>query len=95
MPVRGFVDAMRRRIDAGDPAVIAEIKKASPSKGLLRENFIPEAIAESYQQGGAACLSILTDRDFFQGDEAYLMAARAACELPVIRKDFIVDPYQV
>ena len=95
MPVRGFVDAMRRRIEVGDPAVIAEIKKASPSKGLLRENFIPEEIAESYQQGGAACLSILTDRDFFQGEEAYLMAARAACELPVIRKDFIVAPYQV
>ncbi len=94
-PVRGFVDSMRRRIEAGDPAVIAEIKKASPSKGLLREHFEPAEIAEQYQQGGAACLSILTDRDFFQGHEEYLMAARAACELPVIRKDFIVDPYQV
>ena len=94
-PVRGFVDSMRARIAAGDPAVIAEIKKASPSKGLLRENFVPAEIAASYQQGGAACLSILTDRDFFQGHEQYLMEARAACELPVIRKDFIVDPYQV
>lgn len=95
MPVRGFVDSMRRRIEAGDPAVIAEIKKASPSKGLLRENFIPSEIAESYERGGAACLSILTDRDFFQGHEEYLVEARAACNLPVIRKDFIIDPYQV
>ena len=95
MPVRGFVDSMRKRIAAGDPAVIAEIKKASPSKGLLREHFVPAEIAQQYQQGGAACLSILTDQDFFQGHEQYLMEARAACELPVIRKDFIVDPYQV
>ncbi len=95
MPVRGFVGSMRRRIEAGDPAVIAEIKKASPSKGLLRENFIPSEIAESYERGGAACLSILTDRDFFQGHEEYLVEARAACNLPVIRKDFIIDPYQV
>ncbi len=95
MPVRGFVASMKRRIAAGDPAVIAEIKKASPSKGLLREHFVPAEIAESYQRGGAACLSILTDHDFFQGHENYLMGARAACELPVIRKDFIVDPYQV
>lgn len=94
-PVRGFVDSMRVRIAVGDPAVIAEIKKASPSKGLLRENFVPAEIAAQYQQGGAACLSILTDRDFFQGHEEYLMEARAACDLPVIRKDFIVDPYQV
>ena len=95
MPVRGFVASMKQRIAAGDPAVIAEIKKASPSKGLLRENFVPAEIAAQYQQGGAACLSILTDSDFFQGHEEYLIAARAACELPVIRKDFIVDPYQV
>jgi indole-3-glycerol phosphate synthase len=95
MPLRGFVDSMQRRVAAGEPAVIAEIKRASPSKGLLREPFLPAEIAESYQQGGAACLSILTDRDFFQGHERYLMEARAACELPVIRKDFIIDPYQV
>ncbi len=94
-PVRGFVSSMRRRIEAGDPAVIAEIKRASPSKGLLRDHFEPAEIAKSYQEGGAACLSILTDRDFFQGHEAYLVEARAACNLPVIRKDFIVDPYQV
>ncbi len=93
--VRGFVESMRRRIANGDPAVIAEIKKASPSKGLLRENFIPSEIAESYERGGAACLSILTDRDFFQGHEDYLIEARGASTLPVIRKDFIVDPYQV
>lgn len=93
--VRGFVESMRRRLAVGDPAVIAEIKKASPSKGLLRENFIPSEIAESYERGGAACISILTDRDFFQGHEDYLVEARGACTLPVIRKDFIVDPYQV
>jgi indole-3-glycerol phosphate synthase len=94
-PVRGFVAAMQRKIDAGQAAVIAEIKKASPSKGVLREDFDPAAIARSYAQGGAACLSVLTDRDFFQGSEAYLQQARAACALPVIRKEFIVDPYQV
>ncbi|HGG58444.1 MAG TPA: indole-3-glycerol phosphate synthase TrpC [Gammaproteobacteria bacterium] len=94
-PPRGFVDALRRRVAGGDAGVIAEIKKASPSKGLLRENFQPAEIAASYQQGGAACLSVLTDRDFFQGSETYLQQARAACELPVIRKDFIIDPYQV
>ncbi len=92
---RGFVAAMNQRIKQGDSAVIAEIKKASPSKGVIRENFDPVAIARSYQSGGAACLSVLTDRDFFQGHEDYLVAARAACALPVIRKDFIIDPYQV
>lgn len=94
-PCRGFVEAIDNKIAAGMSAVIAEAKKASPSKGLIRELFDPAAIAESYQKGGAACLSVLTDRDFFQGSEAYLQQARSACELPVIRKDFIVDPYQV
>lgn len=93
--LRGFYQAMRRKIAAGDPAVIAEIKKASPSKGVLREHFHPAAIAESYQQGGAACLSVLTDALYFQGHEDYLVAARSACDLPVIRKDFLVDPYQI
>jgi len=92
---RGFADALRRRIESGTPAVIAEIKKASPSKGILREPFEPAEIAESYEQGGAACLSVLTDHDFFQGHEDYLIAARNACSLPVIRKDFMVAPYQV
>ena len=94
-PVRGFVDSMKKRIAAGDAAVIAEIKKASPSKGVMRENFNPAEIAKSYEKGGASCLSVLTDVDFFQGSDAYLQEARAACSLPVIRKDFIVDPYQV
>lgn len=92
---RGFAAAMRQRIAGGDAAVIAEIKKASPSKGVLREDFRPAEIARSYEQGGAACLSVLTDIDFFQGCDAFLQQARAACALPVIRKDFIVDPYQV
>ena len=94
-PPRGFVNAMQAKIDEGLPAVIAEIKKASPSRGVLREDFRPAEIAQSYAKGGAACLSVLTDRDFFQGSEAYLMQARAACGLPVIRKDFIIAPYQV
>ncbi|HID81903.1 MAG TPA: indole-3-glycerol phosphate synthase TrpC [Thiotrichales bacterium] len=94
-PVRGFIASMEKKINAGELAVIAEIKKASPSKGLLRENFNPSEIAKSYAQAGAACLSVLTDKDFFQGSEEYLQQARTACDLPVIRKDFIIDPYQV
>jgi indole-3-glycerol phosphate synthase len=92
---RGFIDSLLRQTGAGRPGVIAEIKKASPSKGVLREDFRPAEIARSYARHGAACLSVLTDVDFFQGDDAYLQQARAACGLPVIRKDFIVDPYQV
>jgi len=94
-PTRGFTNALRTRIERQTPAVIAEIKKASPSKGILRDPFHPGQIAESYENGGAACLSVLTDRDFFQGNETYLAEARNACSLPVIRKDFIVAPYQV
>ena len=92
---RGFADALRRKIDAGQAAVIAEVKRASPSKGVLREHFVPAEIAASYERGGAACLSVLTDESFFQGSAAYLQQARAACALPVLRKDFMVDAYQV
>lgn len=92
---RGFVAALKRRVELGESAVIAEIKKASPSKGVIRENFDVVEIAQSYEAGGASCLSVLTDQDFFQGHEDFLVAARSACQLPVIRKDFIVDPYQV
>ncbi|WP_455366585.1 indole-3-glycerol phosphate synthase TrpC [Kaarinaea lacus] len=94
-PVRGFVNAIETTIQQNKPAVIAEIKKASPSKGIIRENFDPIAIARSYASGGATCLSVLTDVDFFQGADEYLQQAREACSLPVIRKDFIIDPYQV
>ncbi len=92
---RGFVQSLKDKIAAGQSGVISEIKKASPSKGVLREHFVPAEIAKSYADHGAACLSVLTDVDFFQGGDAYLKQARAACSLPVIRKDFIVDPYQV
>jgi len=92
---RGFRRALADRVAAGEPAVIAEVKKASPSKGVIRENFKPAEIAASYEQGGATCLSVLTDVDFFQGADSYLQEARRACALPVLRKDFTLDPYQI
>ncbi len=93
--LRDFVGAIRAKLDAGQAAVIAEVKKASPSKGVLREHFVPAEIAASYEKHGAACLSVLTDEQFFQGHERYLQEARAACALPVLRKDFMVADYQV
>ena len=92
---RDFVGALRSKIAAGQPAVIAEVKKASPSKGVIRADFIPADIAQSYAEYGAACLSVLTDQQFFQGSIDYLKQARASCQLPVLRKDFMIDPYQV
>ena len=92
---RDFVGALKAKIAAGKPAVIAEVKKASPSKGVLRADFIPADIAQSYAEFDAACLSVLTDKDFFQGSVDYLKQARASCSLPVLRKDFMIDPYQI
>jgi len=94
-PVRGFVRSIQSKLTVGAPGVIAEIKRASPSKGIIRENFVPAEIAGSYAAGGAACLSVLTDIDFFQGADQYLVQAREACNLPVIRKDFVIDEYQL
>ena len=95
LPTRGFYNALKAKSDKKESAVIAEIKKASPSRGILRENFNPADIAKSYETGGATCLSILTDKDFFKGDNQYLIDARVAVNIPVLRKEFIIDPYQV
>ncbi len=95
VPTRGFTTAIKQRISEGKLAVIAEVKKASPSKGVIRENFDPVEIALSYEKAGATCLSVLTDEKYFQGNDQYLIDARAACNLPVLRKDFMIDPYQV
>lgn len=92
---RGFSQALRKKVESKEPAIIAEIKKASPSKGLIREDFHPALHAKDYAENGATCLSVLTDKKFFQGDNAYLQEARAACNLPLIRKDFMIDPYQI
>ena len=94
-PLRGFCASLQAAIAHGDPGVIAEVKKASPSKGVIRPDFHPDQIAVSYEFGGASCLSVLTDVDFFQGADAYLQQAREACTLPVLRKDFVIDPYQI
>ena len=92
---RGFIQSIEQKIASGKAGVITEIKKASPSKGVLRDNFQPVQIAQSYEKNGATCLSVLTDKDYFQGDNVYLQAARAACGIPVLRKDFTIDPYQI
>jgi indole-3-glycerol phosphate synthase len=95
LQTRGFIHAIHQKIAVGLPGVITEIKKASPSKGVLRNHFVPAEIAQTYEKNGAACLSVLTDVDYFQGSNAYLQAARAACHIPVLRKDFTIDPYQI